>query len=812
MMMRMIFTPKHQRLVNQCYPTGRTTDKKPKSSETSYLLYYVNSRRSKLEKVSSYLKKRTIGDLGSRRRAGNVSVTLELMDKMVNNCKENLNVFIKDFFTIMNSIMSTNSVNNDVAIVILVDHVFHSICCNIDGTLYNSDTDFNHYFSSFVDQFLKVIKTILKNDDLLLNWCVDISQISQLSSNPKLNHYISEAVHLSLVKFQERHPIYCKPNILEDTYNDKEQILNKRLTRTQTRMIGLDNVKDSEFNSDTSVKALQQFFNTTETEKLNISLRVLLERLQETPNKEFQEFICNGVQVQLRYIIILLLMRQLNNEEKKADPIICLRLMSSLLTSDVSIVGLSVLDIIRKLIEYQMKHINKKEIVDQCKYTLRDVEFKTYYKGQTADVLYDIVGRLNSLDQDILHEKENQTISASRLKKLILTEDLLEITSYKKDKFISIELFIELIPYFNEQLLKLFGLVDDQIPGTYIFDRLFQALDSLNNEKLQNEMMNEIFAKYKKYALFSGLKYFYEETEQEPTYGYYCYHKAAAKFLALHDYETQANYKFENKMLFSKEDLLNFYSDEGSNPFSQRGSQILLSKANMGSMTDLTSDKIANTSAIEVPDKQMIPLSNTQAERLEVLKQRTDRSRQSTIGNNSALYQNKNNIYRHISDDTRSLKSLGRRTPSISQLKSAAKNKSTRNGKGISDNNDTKASNTPLRGSQSVKSRVTNITFLLNELKSIDTSNEISRIRDPDEDDIVGLGKADMARSQSSRLSRNNSMASNDKRRSFMIKRILNGNGQGISETLETPEADDFEDAHEDVNVMDTRGMLFNTA
>lgn len=807
----MIFTPKHQRLVNQCYPTGRTTDKKPKSSETSYLLYYVNSRRSKLEKVSSYLKKRTVGDLGSRRRAGNVSVTLELMDKMVNNCKENLNVFIKDFFTIMNNIMSSNSVNNDVAIVILVDQVFHSICCNIDGTLYNSDTDFNHYFSSFVDQFLKVIKTILKNDDLLLNWCVDISQISQLSSNPKLNHYISEAVNLSLVKFQERHPIYCKPNILENTYNDKGQVLNKRLTRTQTRMIGLDNVKGSEFDSDTSVKALQQFFNTTETEKLNISLRVLLERLQETPNKEFLEFICNGVQVQLRYIVIILIMRQLNNEEKKADPIVCLRLMSSLLISDVSIVGLSVLDIIRKIIEYQLKHVNKRNIVDQCKYTVRDVEFKTYYKGQTADVLYDIIGRLNSLDNEISTDKEKKNISLNQLKKSVLIEDLLEVTSSKRDKFMSIELFIELVPYFNEHLSKLFDLVDDQIPGTYIFGRLFQVLDSLNNEHLEKVLMNEIFMKYKKYALFSGLKYFYEETQQEPTYIYYCYHKAAAKFLGLHDYETQTNYKFQNKELFTKEDLLNFYSDEGSNPFSQRGSQILLAKANMGSVTDLTSEKITNTSVIEVPDKPMVPLSNTQAERLEVLKQRTDRSRQSTIGNNSALYQNKNNIYRHISDDTRSLKSLGRRTPSISQLKSAAKSKS-RNGKDVSDNNNVSTANIPLRGSQSVKSRVTNITFLLNELKSIDTSNEISRIRDPDEDDIVGLGKADIARSQSSRLSRNNSIASNDKRRSFMMKRMLNGNGQGISETLETAEADDFQDAHEDVNVMDTRGMLFNTA
>ncbi|SMN22098.1 similar to Saccharomyces cerevisiae YMR212C EFR3 Protein required for Stt4-containing phosphoinositide kinase patch assembly at the plasma membrane [Maudiozyma saulgeensis] len=805
--MRMIFTPKHQRLVNQCYPTGRTTDKKPKSSETSYLLYYVNSRRSKLEKVSSYLKKRTSSDLGSRRRAGNVSVTLELMDKIVKNCKENLNVFIKDFFTIMNNVMSSGSVNNDVAIVELVDQVFYSICSNIDGTLYNSDTDFNHYFSSFVDQFLKVIKTILKNDDLLLNWCVDISQISQLSSNPKLNHYISEAVNLSLVKFQERHSRYSKPNILDDTYNDNEQLLSKRLTRTQTRMIGLDNVKGTEFDSDTSIKALQQFFNTTETEKLNISLRVLLTRLQETPNKEFLEFICNGVQVQLRYIVIILIMRQLTIEEKKVDPVICLRLMSSLLTSDVSIVGLSILDIIRKIIEYQLKHLSNKRIVDQCRFTLRDVEFKTYYKGQTTDVLYDIVGRINSITHDSALDNEQSGLSTQQLKKSILIDDLLEVTSFKKDKCMSIELYVELIPYFNKNLLGLFELIDNQIPGAYIFNRLFQTIETQGDIELEKELMEAIFNKYKKYALFAGLKYFYEETTEIPSYIYYCYHSNAAKFIGLHDYATQADYKYENKTLFSKEDLLNFYSDEGSNPYSQRGTQILLSKSAMGSVTDLTADHQVKQSMIDTPEKSLVALTSSQAEKLEVLKQRTDKSRNGTIGTNNGLYQNRNNIYRHVSDDTRSLKSLGRKTPNIKQLKKAVKN-APQNEKNMFNQTVT----LPLRGSQSVKSRVTNITFLLNELKSIDTGSEMNRIRDPDEEDIVGLGKIDMARSQSSRLSRHGSTTSNENRRSFMMKRMLNNSNKGIAETLESSETDDFQDAHEEVNIMDTRGMLFNTA
>ena len=170
MHMRFVFLPKHQRLVNQCYPSGNTTDKKPKSSETSYLLYYVNSRRSKLEKVSSFLVKRTGSDL-SRRRVGNISVTLELMNKIVNSCKENLNVFIKDFFSIMLTVLNNENFNNDYSIVDLLEVTFSSICTSVDDTLCNSDPDFIKNYSKFIDLFFKVVTTRIHKDELLLRLC-----------------------------------------------------------------------------------------------------------------------------------------------------------------------------------------------------------------------------------------------------------------------------------------------------------------------------------------------------------------------------------------------------------------------------------------------------------------------------------------------------------------------------------------------------------------------------------------------------------------------------------------------------------------
>lgn len=66
--------PKHQVLVLKCYPrTAKgAVDVKPNSSELSYLLFYAQSRRSKIQKVGSFLEKKTASDV-YRLRIGWVS-------------------------------------------------------------------------------------------------------------------------------------------------------------------------------------------------------------------------------------------------------------------------------------------------------------------------------------------------------------------------------------------------------------------------------------------------------------------------------------------------------------------------------------------------------------------------------------------------------------------------------------------------------------------------------------------------------------------------------------------------------------------
>ncbi|CCD27298.1 Efr3p NDAI_0K01070 [Naumovozyma dairenensis CBS 421] len=796
-----IFTPKHQRLVNQCYPTGRTTDKKPKSSETSYLLYYVNSRRSKLEKVSSYLIKKSNNDM-NHRRVGNIAVTLELMNKIVKNCKENLNVFIRDFFQIMNNILTNANFNNDVGIVELLEMTFNSICTNLDGALFSGDPEFIRGYSAFVDSFFVVANEKLHNDDLLLKCCLDISLTDSLASNPKIKNYVSKSVTFSLSKFQERNPIFKRISLdRTNLYQASSPNLTKRLSKVQTRPAGLDTLNNEEGQpSDLSLIALRSFFSTTEGDKLGLSINALIEFILVTPNKELLEFICNGIPVQYRYFVILFLVRQLTQtttttKPSNSDPIVLLKLISAILTSDISIVGLSVLDIMRKLLAFQLEHYKENKTVEECCLTIRDLNNKTYYKEQMSDMLYEILVKLKHYKHLSGGEGKVDTTKDS-IKITILTNDATELVTFAGQEAISLELFAELAPILNKCIVPLFNIVERQLSTGAAFTKVFQLLRQIKSKDIQQSMMEKIFTKFGKFALLSGLNFFLENITK-PEDVYYLYHKQAADFLQIDDYKNQTEYKLQSQSLFSKDDLLNYYSDLGSNKFSKMGSQILMSRPTHVSTSDLVSDNATHSMTPDGFSIKSVSNGLLSEGAIPMNKRGTDNASKSK----AQILNTKGSIYRLASDDMRSWRTARSKTPKISDLKKVVNTKA----KTTDSQNKETTKTASLRGSQSVKSKVTNITFLLSELKTNDYADgETNKIQDPDEDNIVGLDKIDIARSQTTKLNSHNALPRLGSRNSTLLKSQAN---------VVLPDIDDaFVDAAEGINVSNSRGKLFSSS
>lgn len=729
-----IFSPKHQKLVNQCYPSGRTPDKKPKSSETSYLLYYVNSRRSKLEKVSTYLVKRTNVDL-NHRRIGNVAVTLDIMHDIVEHCKENLNVFVKDFLNIMIKILTNNNFNNDVSIIELVERAFASICRNVDGAMSGGDAEFIKLYSSFEKLYFDVAREILDNDDLLLKGCIDISYTTDLAINPQINHFIPRSVMYALEKFTERYPRYSALDLGTPT----DQYITKSLSKVQTRTAGLDDIYNT--NADLSVKTLQAYFTTTETNKLTLAIRALLDFLERSPNKDLLQFICNGIPVQLRYIVVVLLIRHLTDSGNKADPIISLRLISSLLGSDVSIVGLSIMDMMRKILKFQLENLSNVKIVDQCRKTIADLNNKIYYRGQIADMLFELELKLQSTKDEP--------------ERAILIGDVDELLTHMSKPCIGLELFLNLAPFMDfSGKLKLFDAVDNRFSGGNLLFQLFEMITGIENAEAQKILIHLVFQKYKSLALLSGLNYFTENIT-EPIRAYYLYHSEAAIFLKIDNYGTQVDLKSKNQTLFSRDELIDFYSDERSNKYSKKGTQILVSNPHNLSTSDLFSDNY--------PQR-----TNTFSE--------MNGNRDSTTGTFSANNSTKASITRSLNGngptDLHSWRGLKNSAPKVTDLKRAIS----------SPRKNIAARSNTMRGSQSVKSKVTNITFLLNELRN-DNDENTSHIMTPDEDQPLVLDKNDIARSSSMR--------------STPPLTHLENNETNLSNA----EQDNFQDAQEEINM-----------
>ncbi|QEU60018.1 Efr3 [Kluyveromyces lactis] len=728
--MGFLFTPKHQKLVNQCYPPGRTPDKKPKGSETSYLLYYVNSRRPKLEKVSSYLVKRSTTDL-NRRRSGNVSVTLELLAKIVENCNENMNIFIKDFIHIMTLVLNNNNFNNDPTIVGLIERVLEAICNHLDGSLVSGDSEFLELFKNFITLYFKVANTKLNDTDLVLKGCLDFSKISNLGSIHQWSATAKNCVSIALTKFQERHPIYGEATIDSSFSEPGSPALKKKLTRTQTKVMGLDDVSNTE---DYSILALNTFFNTTETDKLTISLHALIEHLLETPNKELLQFICNGIPVQLRYIVILLFVRPLGTSSEK-NMLLILKLISSLLTSVVSIIGLSVIDILRRLITVQLAKSDSTTVVKQIAVTIKDLNRKTYYKQQSSDMF-------TELSFKFIENGKPHHLDLFQL-------DLDSLISVTSDQCLDLDLFAEFLPYVTDKT-QLSKLLYPEAPHQVIFIRFFEKVSALSKQDTEIAISTS-FAYYKAASLLSGLAYYVNNNR--PSNGYYAYHHHASKFLGLADYQTQVEFKRKENDTFTKEDLLNYYSDAGSNIYSEKGRDILLVDHSDQNGTDIDQDTVRYSTPIPLPQISIPPTTI------------------SGIGIKKSSPANDTYV-------TRSLKHNP--VPNVKDLKNLVSSKK--------DKSNTKT----LRGSQSVKSKVTNITFLLDELKN--DGDEI-KIADPDEEDIIGMEKQDLARSYSLRM---NTISSTNSR--TLIPSVEN-----VKE-----HDDDFRDAHEDIEVSSsTRGRLF---
>lgn len=386
----MIFKPKHQRLIDQCYPPGKNVDKRPNNAELSYLLFYATTRRIKLEKVGKYLELKTLHDT-RRIRSGNVQVTLEILNQLVLKTSENISVFLENALSILQHALALK----ELALSGHCTQVFESLCSNLDTSILSGDKKILDQFVSLSHTFLNLHSRSLSQVDhadwakLSIQCCrhlsVCLSQSSQLSSS-------------------------LTPNCMELIVNQVEALetgkadLFRFVSRTSSSRVPVWNSESQDSLEAETMQSLKSYFDLNSAAQIRISTQSVTNNLckrEKLPHwgSILLECIVSWCPVQLRVVMVSAIMKSLakyNTEPDTTKQQHACEILSQLLGSSTTIVGLPVLDELRTLISFQTQKLYSPQLVKSYTQAIDSLARHIYYKDQLNDMVGEISFRWRS--------------------------------------------------------------------------------------------------------------------------------------------------------------------------------------------------------------------------------------------------------------------------------------------------------------------------------------------------------------------------------------------------------------------------------
>lgn len=145
-----ICRPKHQVLILKCYPKGPrdNLDVKPNSSELSYLLYYATTRRAKLQKIGSFLTKKTNEDI-AKKRLSHVTITLQIFAALISKSPKDLPLYVRNILGILASVLRSQ----DLGLVEASLPTFEAFCRAHDGRNLAADAAYLGHYESVVQSY-----------------------------------------------------------------------------------------------------------------------------------------------------------------------------------------------------------------------------------------------------------------------------------------------------------------------------------------------------------------------------------------------------------------------------------------------------------------------------------------------------------------------------------------------------------------------------------------------------------------------------------------------------------------------------------
>ncbi|GKT96197.1 protein EFR3 [Colletotrichum tofieldiae] len=444
--------PKHQVLVLKCYPRTNkgAVDVKPNSSELSYLLFYATSRRSKIQKIGSFLEKKTASDVW-RLRIGNVQVTLRILTALIEKAPKDLPLVAPNVLKILDLILGSK----DITMVESSIPTFEAFCENHDASSSFADQAYLAQYESIVRTYASLASTRenpgkgASSKPVLMRWRnAGLEAIRSVSS--------SEA--LSTVTGRQFDVIV--PVILDNLWWDDDELLDTLLSRIQMEekvqteklrrrtstatvetggtggganpiaLTGTAFDVDKLAEEDIGVLAMQclkqifvvpnrpQIHSATESLFQFIESRVAngntVVKTDDNTGKDHgwaisvYSAIARWAPVQDRYVILVTAMDHLFKAPVKDDNLklhlTLTAMIGSLLRSDINLIGLSAMDVLLGLVQHMKKLIQlpglgdvfaqRRELLERIQICIGDLATHVYYADQISDMISTILLRL----------------------------------------------------------------------------------------------------------------------------------------------------------------------------------------------------------------------------------------------------------------------------------------------------------------------------------------------------------------------------------------------------------------------------------
>ncbi|KAL8924817.1 MAG: hypothetical protein Q9172_002532 [Xanthocarpia lactea] len=393
--------PKHQVLILKCYPRYQknVTEVRPNSSELSYLLYYASTRRSKLQKVGSFLEKKTTSDV-SKARTGNVQVTLHILRALIDKLPRDLPLYATYVLRILNIVL----LSKDLTLAEDSTAVFESFCRHHDvATLAADQEHIAHYeavirsYAGFASHKATPRSKNGLSAPVALRWqAVALAAIRSMTASEAVGAdggkqmSIIMPIILQTLRPQDESFFWILQQQMQATEAfDKESAMKRRMSNTTIQTTedrsrpGSATVSATADDADRlaeeevglqAQRSLQQIFLANNRAQIRMATASMIRFicsesaqgsafLEKSPSSQQQrwatalmEMVTKWTPVQDRFIILVTIVETLVRspivEENLTKQLLLTTLVDSLLRSSINMIGLSVMDVLLGLVQH----------------------------------------------------------------------------------------------------------------------------------------------------------------------------------------------------------------------------------------------------------------------------------------------------------------------------------------------------------------------------------------------------------------------------------------------------------------------------